>query len=160
MFGMSNFTYASEKERVETLRNELATRISAAMPNDGLLDIFPGCYLARSAGPTKPLHSVFTPAFCVIAQGSKSVHLGGEPFTYDTGHYLIATMDLPVSSYVLEASEENPYLSVRVDLDPALVADVLIESGIDLDKSRTSAKAMNVSAVDADLLDASLRIVR
>ena len=142
------------------LREELARRILDVHKTDGLLEIFPSVYLARTTGPTKPLHSVYSPCFCVIAQGSKTVTLGEEPFTYDTGHYLIATMDLPTSSCVVEASEEKPYLSVRIDLDPTLVADVLLESGIDLEKAVSSVKAMNVSAIDADLLDASLRIVR
>jgi AraC-like DNA-binding protein len=148
------------KERAETLRSELASRILAAQPADGALEIFPGIYLARTAAPTMPSHSVFTPCVCVIAQGSKSVHLGDEVFTYDTGNYLIATMDLPTSSCVVEASEEEPYLSIRFDLDPAMVADVLIESGIDLQRTASAVTAMNVSAIDADLLDAALRMVR
>jgi AraC-like DNA-binding protein len=157
---MATSSQGHAKQGVETLRDELARRIQAAHTSDGLLEIFPSVYLARTAGPTKPLHSVYTPCFCVIAQGSKTVTLGEEPFTYDTGHYLIATMDLPTSSCVVEASEDKPYLSVRVDLDPALVADVLLESGIDLEKAVSSVKAMNVSAIDADLLDVSLRMVR
>ena len=157
---MATNSFGRAKQGVESLREELARRITAAHPNDGLLEIFPSVYLARTVGPTKPLHSVYTPCFCVIAQGSKTVTLGEEKFTYDTGHYLIATMDLPTSSCVVEASEEKPYLSVRVDLDPALVADVLLESGIDLEKAISSVKAMNVSAIDADLLDVSLRMVR
>jgi AraC-like DNA-binding protein len=157
---MSTTAQASGKETVEALRSELARRIQDAHSADGLLEIFPGVYLARTAGPTKPLHSLFTPAFCVIAQGSKSVNLGGEVFAYDTGHYLIATMGLPTSACIVEASEEKPYLSIRVDLDPALVVDVLMESGIDLAKAASSVKAMNVSAIDADLLDTSVRMVR
>jgi AraC-like DNA-binding protein len=157
---MPTNSYGQAKQGVESLRDELARRIAVAHPNDGLLEIFPSVYLARTTGPTKPLHSVYTPCFCVIAQGSKTVRLGEEAFTYDTGHYLIATMDLPTSSCVVEASEKKPYLSVRVDLDPALVADVLLESDIDLEKAISSVKAMNVSAIDADLLDVSLRMVR
>ena len=157
---MATSSSGQAKEGVESLREELSRRILVAHPTDGLLEIFPGVYLARTTGPTKPLHSVYTPCFCVIAQGSKTVTLGEEAFTYDTGHYLIATLDLPTSSCVVEASEDKPYLSVRIDLDPALVADVLLESGIDLEKAISSVKAMNVSAIDSDLLDASLRIVR
>ncbi len=157
---MTTSAQASGKEAVEALRDELARRIQQAHPSDGLLEIFPGVYLARTAGPTKPLHSLFNPALCVIAQGSKSVNLGGEVFAYDTGHYLIATMGLPTSACIVEASEDKPYLSIRVDLDPALVVDVLMESGIDLAKTASSVRAMNVSAIDADLLDTSLRIVR
>lgn len=157
---MNSAVQTQGKDLAESLRSELAQRIRDKHQTDGLLEIFPDVYLARTTGPTKPLHSVYTPCFCVIAQGSKTVTLGEEAFTYDTGHYLIATVDLPTSSCVVDASEEEPYLSIRVDLDAALVTDVLLESGIDPEKAFSPVKAMNVSAIDADLLDASLRLVR
>src|SRR5438445_8355229 len=47
-----------------------------------------------------------------------------------------------------------------MDLEPTLVADVLIDSGIDLKESGAAVKAMDVSPIDEDLLDAVLRIVR
>src|SRR5712692_2776870 len=49
----------------------------------------------------------------------------------------------------------NPLL-----LEPALVASVITESGIRLKKGDASTRAMNVSSVDADLLDAIVRLVR
>src|SRR5215470_2658693 len=148
------------KNRLNAERSELAERILSSLLSNGVLEIFPGVTIYRSSTPTHPLHSVFTPAFCVIAQGSKQVVLGDESFKYDTGHYLIATLDLPIVSCVLEASEEKPYLSFRVDLDPALVANVLMESGVEIDKGGNSVKAMNVSSLDADLLNAVVRILR
>lgn len=156
---MSKSAAMTINNRANASRKELAGLISEKFTGVGLLEIFPGVGLARACSPTEALHSVFTPAFCVIAQGSKKVQLGEETFQYDTGHYLIATVDLPIVSYVLECSEENPYLSFKMDLDPTLIADVLIESGIDL-KESASVKAMDVSPLDEDLLDAVLRIVR
>src|SRR5882672_4949672 len=132
---MNKAALGTVNSRLDTGRKELAERITEAFTGLGLLEIFPGIGIARACSPTQPLHSVFTPAFCVIAQGSKKVMLGEETFKYDTGHYLIATVDLPIISYVLEGSEEQPYLSFKMDLDPALVADVLINSGIDLRES-------------------------
>lgn len=149
-----------ENERIATLRSQLQELISGIQTSDGLLEIFPGIYLARTTEPTKPLHSVYVPCFCVMAQGSKTVKLGEESFTYDTGHYLISTMDLPVSSCVIEASVEKPYMSFRFDLDPAVVADVMLQTGADVGRSVDSVKAMNVAPIDADLLDATIRILR
>lgn len=156
---MATSAQTQAKDDTKTLRDELAERIRAAHPQDGLLEILPGVYLARTAGPTKPLHSVYSPCFCVIARGSKTVRVGEESFTYDEGHYLIATMDLPTSSCVVEASEDDPYLSIRIDLDPTLVAEVLLEAGIDTE-APSNAKAMNVSSIDGELLEASLRLVK
>lgn len=157
---MNSTATQTVNNRLKAGREELAGRITAAFPGIGLLDILPGIGLTRATSPNDPFHSVFTPAFCVIAQGSKKVMLGEQVFEYDPGHYLIATVDLPISSRVLECSEELSYLGFKMDLEPSLVAEVLIESGIDLKGSGTAVKAMDVSRLDEDLLDAVLRIVR
>lgn len=115
--------------------------------------------MGRSSKLTDKLHSVFTPAFCVIAQGSKQMLLGGEVLNYDSGRYLISTVDVPIVSRVSEASEEKPYLSFRLNLDTSVVASMLMESGIETKKS-ASVKAMDVSSIDADLLDAVVRLAR
>ena len=135
-------------------REELVERMARAIPGDGISEVFSGLFLGRSSQPTEMLHSVFKPAFCVIAQGSKQVLLGEEVFRYDPGHYLISTVDLPIISQVVEASEERPYFSFRLNLDASLVASVMMESGIEIKQGDASVKAMDVSAIDANMLDA------
>jgi len=139
---------------------ELIERIAVALPTDGTIEAFPGFRLSRSSSPTEPLQAVYEPSFCFVAQGSKQALLGGEMFRYNPRHYLIFTVDLPVTFQVEEASEEKPYFGFRLRLDPALVASVVMESDIQIKKGDASTKAMNVSSVDADLLDAVVRLVR
>lgn len=154
-----------EKQRMQINRAELIERLMSVTSadkslEDGLLEAHPGIFLARSSVPTEPVHSVFKPAFCVVPQGSKEMLLGEEVFRYDPGHYLITTVALPTVSHVVEASEEKPYLSFRLDLDPAVVASVLMESQIKIRRSETSVKAINVSPIDAGLLDAVVKLIR
>jgi len=141
-------------------REELIERMLRAADKDALLEVFPGVFIYHSSTPTECVPSVFKPAFCVIAQGSKSVLLNDESFDYDSGHYLISTLDLPIVSNVVEASPEQPYLNLRIDLDPTLVASVMMESGIKFKKSDAAVKAMDVSSLDAELLDAVVKLVR
>ncbi len=126
---------------MQSNRNELVERVARAIPGDGILEVFPGLLLGRSSKPTEPLHSVFKPAFCVIAQGSKQVLLGEYVFRYDPGHYLISTVDLPIVSQVVEASKERPYFSFRLNLDASLVASVLMEPGIETKKGGATVRA-------------------
>lgn len=141
-------------------KEELVERIARALPDDGSLDPFPGFRLARSSRPTEPVHAVYQPAFCFVAQGRKQALLGEQVFRYDPGHYLIYTVDLPLVFQVKEASKERPYLGLRLNLDPALVASVMMESGIEPKKGHASMKAMDVGPTDANLLDAVVRLVR
>jgi AraC-like DNA-binding protein len=149
-----------ENARVATERNELAARIGGLLPTTGILELFADVTVLCASRSLPPYHAISKPAFCVIAQGRKTVELGDETFCYDPGHYLLSTMDLPVASCVIEASDKNPYLGFRLDLDPSMVAEVLIESGLDVTRCEASAKAMNVSEVNADLLNAVVRILR
>ncbi len=69
----------------------------------------------------------------------------------------------PSFCFVAQGSKRallRPYLGFQLDLEPALVASVITESGIRLKKGDASTRAMNVSSVDADLLDAVVRLVR
>jgi hypothetical protein len=104
--------------------------------------------------------SVYQPSFCLIAQGSKEIALGERHYRYDPAHYLLVTVDLPYTGRVVDASKNYPYLSLRLDLDPALVGSVMVEAGIPAPRSQGDAKALVVSALDADLLDATVRLVR
>ena len=79
----------------------MAERIEAAISEDGILDLFPSVGVVRLTREMPPNYSLSKPAFCVIAQGSKSVVLGSETFTYDPGHYLLSTVDLPIASCVI-----------------------------------------------------------
>ena len=149
-----------EAQRMRSNSEELIDRMLGALPADGTLEAFPGFHLARASYPTEPVQSVYPPSFCFVAQGSKRALLGEEVFRYDPEHYMIYTVDLPITFQVDEASEERPYLGFRLDLEPALVASVIMESGARIKKGDANTKAMNVSSVDADLFDAVVRLVR
>ena len=146
--------------RVETAREEIVERMSRLLPEDGRIDFVPGLLLIKSSVPSEPVQSLFQPSFCFVAQGRKRASVGGEVFLYDPFHYLIFTVDLPVAFEIEAPSKELPYLGLSLNLDSALVASVIVESGIRIKKGDASVKAMNVSAIDADLLDAVARLVR
>lgn len=149
-----------DMQRMEICRRELVERMSRAVSPNEVKEVFPDIFLASSSKLTDRLHSVFRPAFCIIAQGCKKVFLGDELFRYDSGNYLISTVDLPIVSYVAEASEDKPYLSFRINLDPAIVASVMMEANLEFKKIGATVKAMDVSPIDADLLDAVVRLSR
>lgn len=147
-------------QRAQVSREELVARIMASLPQDGVIEPLPGLHLARLSAPNEKIHSVLEPSFCVIAQGSKVVFVGADRYQYDPFNYFLATIELPRVSQVLEASKEQPYLSFRLVLDPNLVGSVMIETGQVMPSGNADIRAMDVSALDADLLDAVVRLVR
>lgn len=157
-------TYSQQSER-DNLRmqancEEMIERIMRAVPADGHIQPFEGLFLFRSSIPRVMIHTLAEPAFCVIAQGSKEIMLGDSIYRYDPFHYLISTVELPRFSQVLDASWERPYLSFRLDFDPALVESVLREGGSSLPRRPLDTRATDVCPLDLNLQDAVLRLIR
>lgn len=149
-----------EVHRVQANREELVERIGQAVREDGTIQSMGGLHLSRSSLPLKPVHSVVEPSVCVVAQGSKEVLLGDSRYRYDPSRYLLATVEMPRISQVLEASKERPYLSLRLELDPALVSSVMVEADHASPPVPADVRAIAVSPLDVDLLDAFVRLVR
>ncbi|HEY7417144.1 MAG TPA: AraC family transcriptional regulator, partial [Ktedonobacteraceae bacterium] len=94
------------------------------------------------------------------AQGSKEVLLGESRYYYDPAYYLLTTVALPRVSQILSASKEQPYLSLRLELDPSLVSSVAVEAGHIWSKQQAAVSAIIVSLLDDHLLEAFVRLVR
>lgn len=139
---------------------ELVERISNAVPVDGVVHPLTGLHLARRSGALEPVYTVMKPSFCVIAQGSKEILLGDSRYQYDPYNYLLTTIEFPSVLQVLKASQEQPYLSLRLELLPTLVCSVMVESGYTSSKGPTDMRAIDVSLLDETLLDAFVRLVR
>lgn len=148
-----------EMQQEHCNREELVERMAHAIPEDGRIEPFKGLFLARSSAPMEPVYGVVEPSFCVIAQGSKEMRLGEKRYRYDPDNYLLACFELPVALQVLEASKERPYLGLRLNLDPALVCSILVEMN-QLPQKHGDAQAIDVSPMNATLLDAVVRLVR
>ncbi|HZJ43800.1 MAG TPA: AraC family transcriptional regulator [Pyrinomonadaceae bacterium] len=157
---MTSREITRDAQRVKTNKEELIERIGRTVSEDGAKEVFPGFFLARSARPSESLNAVYRPAFCLVAQGRKRALLGEEVFRYDPGHYLLFTVDLPLIFQIEKATQDEPYLGLRLDLDPSLVASVLMEANIKIKKGDASTKAMDVQSIDANLIDAIVRLVR
>lgn len=146
-------------QRVQANREELVERIARAVREDGTVQPLAGLHLNRLSSPKEPLHGVTRPSFCVIAQGSKEILLSDSRYRYDPYHYLLATVEMPGISQI-EASKERPYLSLRLDLDPTLVGSVMVETEHPPPRRQVDVRAINVSPLDGNLLDAVVRLVR
>lgn len=137
-------------DREQNARAELAERIAHAVSEDGRTEPIPGLFLVRSSETGSPFYGVYTPCFCVIAQGAKTLQLGEGSHRYDPLHYLLVSADLPLVGRIVEASEDAPYLGLRLNLDPALVGQVMVEAGGLPPASGVERRALDVSPIDAE----------
>lgn len=119
----------------------------------------PGLRFVRASQISEPVHSLYQPSLCVVAQGSKMVMLGEESYKYDSNSYLTASVHLPIKGQVIKASMENPYLCVNLDLDMNLIFEV-IQSSNQVIPGRTPGRALVINRVNDSLLEAVLRLIK
>ena len=146
---------------LEAQQAELADRIARYVSGDGVhATAIPALSLIRASEPSQPLPTVYHASLCVVVQGRKRALLGDETYFYDALNYLVVSMTLPMAGQILEASPEQPYLCLRIDIDPALVGELLIQAGPEAAASQEDARALYVARSSAPFLDAVLRLVR
>ena len=107
----------------------------------------PGVAFHRWTEPSPPLSCVMPPSVCMIVQGSKRVILGEESYVYDETSFLVTSVDLPLVVQVMEASEARPYVGMTLELNPEILAQLIID-----DKIPSSAKGDNRRGIAVDSL--------
>jgi len=58
----------------------------------------------------------------------KGLHVGTR-LVYDAAHYLLVSVDLPLVGHVIDASPDRPYLCCKIDLNPAMLSDLMVAEG-------------------------------
>ena len=157
---MNQKTREREAQRAQAGKEGLVECVAQSIREDGASEPMPGLHLQRNSSPMVSVHGLYGPALCMIAQGSKEVLVGDDRYRYDPAHYLLVTVELPIVSWVLEASKERPYLSLHLELDMALVRSVAAETEPSSPQEPTQVKALNTGPLDTGLLDAVVRLVR
>jgi AraC-like DNA-binding protein len=139
---------------------ELAELLEKNVIMDGTHETsIPGLRLVRASRISEPVYSVYEPSLCVVAQGSKVVMLGEESYKYNSASYLTASVHLPITGQIVEASPEIPYLCVNLQLDMNQIFEV-IQSSNQVIPSSPPGRGLVISRVEDSLLDTVLRLIR
>jgi len=115
--------------------------------------------LARRDAPTKPTSSLYEPSLCVIAQGVKRVLLGDDTYVFDAHYFLLTSVDLPTVVQILHASQEQPYLSLLLHLDPREMAQLMVDNHLPPPRAQPASRGMATGAVTVPLLSACHRLL-
>lgn len=140
----------------DDLGKTLAEAVMRHCGGFGRVTLADGLVAMTTDRPTGIIRSVYRTSLCAVLQGAKVSLLGASSYRYAAGQYLIASMDLPVTAQVVEASAEKPYAAFSLAIDPATIADLLIELAAFPDERE--APAMVVGDLDEDLLDPLMRL--
>jgi AraC-like DNA-binding protein len=108
---------------------------------------------------SEPMHHVYEPVFSLVVQGEKQAVVGDRLFTCSAGHFMVASVDLPLTIRVSVATPEHPFAVMGMQLEPAKVATLLLETASD-ETLPVEAAGLGVSDAPAELLEAVVRLLR
>lgn len=117
----------------------------------------PGLSTVRATVPSGLLHDIWRPLVCLVLQGSKHVTVGTRDFAFGAGDSLLITADVPTVSQITQASAAAPYLSLVLELDPAIIADLAAQMPAE---TRAHHVPVRADPTQAETADAALRLMR
>lgn len=118
-----------------------------------------GVALHRYNSGDAPKPRFYDPVIIVVVQGKKKVRIGTEDIPYGEQSCFLAGVNMPVSSCVIEANEDKPYLAMSLDLDKSLIAALAAKVPPSTESRAGSATGAVVQEISPDLLDAFLRLL-
>jgi AraC-like DNA-binding protein len=146
--------------RLSQLLNELAVKISNSLGDSGeRATEVPGLMLYRCTAPTVPSPCTYEPSLLVIAQGRKQVNLGKTSYVFGQSRFLLTSLELPVVSQVITASEEVPYLAFFLKLDISAVRDILNTEEVHVPEATSGTRGMAIGVTTVDLVNSCSRMM-
>lgn len=142
------------------MRRSLARRIAAHTHSEGehptAVD---GLVLFRHTTPGDCHWTTCEPSLSIFVQGRKLINLGEAEYLCDGSSFLVSSIDVPIRSQILEASEAVPLLSFRLRLDMSAVQEVLGREDLPEPEGFRGRGALAVGQTTAGLLGASGRLL-
>jgi AraC-like DNA-binding protein len=118
-----------------------------------------GLVLFRRTAPTACNRAIYEPSLTVFAQGRKLINLGGTEYVCDGSSFVLSSIDVPVQSQIVEASEAVPLLSMLLRLDMAAVREVLSREELPEVEASSQRRGLAVGETTAGLLCACTRLI-
>ena len=119
-----------------------------------------GLTILRSFHEKLPNHLLFKPALCITVQGAKRAIFGDKRFDYRAGQALVVSVEIPGFGTVAEASPNEPFLGIILELDLAIMREVMAELDTPPKASDHVGPGVFVTDFDGPLTDCTLRIMR
>lgn len=115
-----------------------------------------GVSLHRAEAPTSPVSGLYQPVICFILQGAKEVAIGERHLRYAAGTCFVASVELPATGWICEASAGQPYVAISMSIDRLALAAILVEAPA---RRERSVQGFAVCTLSPDLLGSLRRLL-
>lgn len=118
-----------------------------------------GLSFHRSDKPTEPVSYMFSPHFCLIAQGAKHIILDTEDYIYDPNNYVVSSVDLPLVSKIIKATPTEPYLGLTLELELNEISNLMTEIHLPNPSNTKEHRGIAICTLSPDLATAIERLI-
>ncbi|MDR1052045.1 MAG: AraC family transcriptional regulator [Deltaproteobacteria bacterium] len=120
----------------------------------------PGLVITMQPRLCETTHLGLNPVVGVIVQGSKSILAGREEFFYQAGQCCLVGFSKPIFNCFFIPSPEQPFLSVALEIDPRLLAELTLEIPSENAAARASGQTFWAGDADLVMLDCFRRLTQ
>ena len=125
--------------------------------------IFPtpieGLHLVRREDCGSPEQCFEKPLVGLVIQGTKHSVIAGQEYVYTENQTVVAGVDMPIASYVVNPSPEHPFLFAYLYLDKAMLSSLAMEMKDALPQGDEESPGVSVADADADIMDMFVRLL-
>lgn len=115
-----------------------------------------GASIVYTDAPSDIDCAVSRPLCCLVLQGRKQVTIGTQVFSFGEGDTLLITANVPTVSQITAAGPGRPYVSLVLELDPAIISELSVE----IRQTNVLAPPLRVEQTNADVEEAALRLLQ
>jgi AraC-like DNA-binding protein len=142
------------------IRKRLASLLGEVAMHEGIHRTpVEGVEVARVSGPVPRAPVVYQPKILIVGQGRKRAYLGGEVYQYDPFNYLVLTVPLPAECET-EASPEEPLLLLAINVEPAMLGEMLLEMDEPSPPAATTPRGISCTPMSEELAGAVIRLLQ
>jgi len=118
-----------------------------------------GVTLYHRTAPSPCYPAMYEPSLNVFVQGRKRITLVGTNYLCDESTFVLSSVDVPVVSQIVAASEDVPLLSLLLKLDMALVREILSQEEFHAPNGSSPARGITIGKTTVDLLKPFCRLL-
>ncbi|PYE88499.1 AraC family transcriptional regulator [Phyllobacterium leguminum] len=128
---------------------------------DGLaLTPVPGLRFMCVGSPQGDLHSIYRPLVCFVLQGGKRMTVGREQRVFSAGQSVIVGADMPVVGRIVQASANEPYMAIAVELEMTMLRELTAHLGAMPAQPPSEIRTLFAEDTNAAMLDCATRLMR
>lgn len=147
-------------EALVPLQQAMAQTICRRVPGTADQDTaIPGLLLFRRDQPTEPDFCLIEPSVVLVVQGTKCMLIGDQAFPYNTGNFLITSLNLPARSQVVDASAALPCVGLVLKLDVRMLAELIAQGEIPAPRERADKTGVGLGTMTPEIMAPMKRLL-